>query len=199
MISCPLIAIFHVRNYQIPEQHKFQSSLSISPHSDHELTLGAPYTELTKCCMHRVLHTLSTASTNGHIHRESHTPSTPYSEHCVPRVLHTQSTASSQSWLPPASSQSLICHHSPLGRPCCTQLSTFPQLGVNQWIYSLLPSYLTPNPPPPEWSPASTPISFHHGLQLHVQTCPVMASKFSRSWLPGASATIFDHERHVHR
>jgi len=65
-----------------------------------------------------------------------------------------------------------------LGRPCCTQFSTFPQLRVNHWIESQLPLHLPPKLPPRDWPPPSTlPISLDHGLQVHLDTRSIRASK----------------------
>jgi len=75
------------------------------------------------------------------------------------------------------------CLHLPgslsfLGRPCCIQFSIFPQLRVNQWIESPLLSRLPPELPPPDRPPPNTPpISLHQGLQVHLQTRSITASK----------------------
>ena len=66
----------------------------------------------------------------------------------------------------PASSPSL-------GGCCCTQLSTFPQLQVNQWIESQLPLWLPPN----QLLPNTPPISLDHSLQVHYQTRSIAASQ----------------------
>jgi len=59
-----------------------------------------------------------------------------------------------------------------------TQLSTFPWLQVNQWIDSQLPSHHSPDVPLPNRLPPSTPpISIGHGLQVHLQTRLIIASK----------------------
>jgi len=60
-----------------------------------------------------------------------------------------------------------------LGGCSCTQLSTYPQLEVNQWIESQLPSRLPPNRP----LPSTPPISLNHRLQVHLQTYPITASQ----------------------
>jgi len=54
------IYLFLVHNSTIIAEHKVNSSLSISPCHDHELTLSTSYTEYS---IHRVQHTPSTAST----------------------------------------------------------------------------------------------------------------------------------------
>jgi len=89
---------------------------------------------------------------------------------------------------------------------CCTQLSTFPQLQVNQWIESQLPSCLPQNRSPP----CTPPISLDRSLQVHLQTRLIPASKcifwvqaisasrrISRlaRWLPASS---HDHGLEVH-
>jgi len=63
-------------------------------------------------------------------------------------------------------------------RPCCTLFYTFPQLWVNKWMESQLASRLPPELPPPDWPPPSTPpISLGHGLQVHLDTRSITASK----------------------
>jgi len=95
-------------------------------------------------------------------------------EYSIHPVLHTQSTALSQDRLSPATSQ-LSSHRGPY----CTQLSTFPRLRVNQRIQSQLPSHLPPDLPPPDRPPAITPpILIDHGLQVHLQTRSITASKW---------------------
>jgi len=107
-------------------------------------------------------------------HRVQHTPSTAYTAYCIiPRSTVTSSQ--------PFSS---------LGRPCCTQFSTFAQLRVNQWIKSPLPSHL-----PSElttsrlttskyssnlarwWPPSASSNLLKHGLQVQLQTRSIVASK----------------------
>jgi len=107
--------------------------------------------------------TLSTAYTEYSIH-----PSTAYTEYCIHCVLHHPNS----NCLPhPASLSSL-------STPCCTQFYTFPQLRVDQWIESQLLSRLPPKLPPVDWPPPCTPpISLDHGLQVHIQTSSITASK----------------------
>jgi len=69
--------------------------------------------------------------------------------------MHIQSTASTQNRLLPTPSQSLISHLSSvishissISTPCCTLLSTLPQLQVNQWTESQPPLNLLPDQPP---------------------------------------------------
>jgi len=132
--SYPLISLFLVLNSSITSEHEVNSSLSISPCNDHELT-----------------------------------PSTAYPEHCIwHQALHH----------PKIDCLPLPASLSSLGGADCTQLSTFPRLPVNQWIESQLPSHLPPDLPPPDRSPPSTPpISIDHGLQVHLQTRSITASK----------------------
>jgi hypothetical protein len=67
---------------------------------------------------------------------------------------------------------------SSLGGPDCTQLSTFPRLRGNQGMESPLPLHLPPDLPLPDRPPPSThPISINHGLQVHLQTRLITASK----------------------
>jgi len=93
---------------------------------------------------------------------------------------------------------------------CCTQLSTFPQLQVNQWIESQLLSRLPPNRPPP----STPPISLDHSLQVPLQTRSVTASEciskldwsrppsasseLTRPWPPSASPNSLDPGLQVH-
>jgi len=116
-----------------------------------------------------------------------HIPNTAYTEYCIHRVLHTLSTTYTEYYIIPKFTvfhSQAVSHLSSLGGPCCTKLSIFPQLQVNQWIESQLPSGLPPNPlhpdrPLPHWPPPSTPlISIDHGLQVHLQTCSITASKY---------------------
>jgi len=78
---------------------------------------------------HRVQHTPSTAYTEYSIHQVQHTPCTASTEYCIHRILHH----------PKINCLPLSASFPSLGRPCCTQFSTFPQLRVNQWIESQLP------------------------------------------------------------
>jgi len=67
----------------------------------------------------------------------------------------------------------------------CTQLSTFPQLQVNKWIETQLPSRLPANRPPPstphislDVRPASaSPNSLGHTLGVHLWVHLISASK----------------------
>jgi hypothetical protein len=58
--SSSSMSLFLVHNSTIIAEHKVKSSLSISPCHDHELTPSIAYNEYS---IHRVQHTLSTAST----------------------------------------------------------------------------------------------------------------------------------------
>ena len=97
------ISLFLVHISTIIAEHKVMSSLSISPCHDQESIPSTAYTEYS-------------------IHRVQHTPSTVYTEYSIHRVLHHPNI----NCLPLAASLSS------LGRPCCTQLSTPPQLRVIQ-------------------------------------------------------------------
>jgi len=126
----------------------------------------------------------SRVNTEYSIHRVQHTPSAAYTYYNIQWVMHIPRTASFHDRLSPARSQSL-------GRPC-TQFSTFPQLQVNQWIETQLPSRLPPELPPPDWLPPITPpILRYYGLQVHLQTRSITASKFisKLAWLRPASAS----------
>ena len=65
------ISLFVVHDSTIIAEHNINSSLSISPCHDHELTPSTAYTEYS---IHRVQHTPSTAYTEYSIHRIQHTP-----------------------------------------------------------------------------------------------------------------------------
>jgi len=115
----------------------------------------------------------SRVNTEYSIHGILDTASTVYTEYCIHRLLHTPFTVSSQDQLSPAPRQCLISRQT-----MSTQLSTFLQLPVNQWIESQLPSCLPLELPPPHWPPPSTPpISLDHGLQVHLQPSLITASK----------------------
>jgi len=104
----------------------------------------------------------SSVNTEYSIHRVQHTLSTAYTAYCI---ISRSTVSRSQ----PVSS---------LGRRCCTQFSIFAQLWVNQSIESQLLSYLPPEQPPPDWPPPVTPpISLGYGLQVHLHTRSIMASK----------------------
>jgi len=85
------------------------------------------------------------------------------------------------------------------GGCCCTQLSTFPQLQVNQWIESQLPSCLPPNQPIPlaQSQPPSASLSpLNLGLKLHLQPHSITASQcistLALSPPPSASLSSLD-------
>ena len=130
----------------------------------------------------------SRVNTEHSIHRVLYTPSTLYTGYCIYRILHHLKI----DCLPlPASLPAL-------SGPCCTQFSTFPQLRVDQWIESRLPSHMPPRLPPPDslppdWPPSdqSPPILIDHGHQVHLQTRSMTAYKcileFTRSRPPSAS------------
>jgi len=143
-----------------------------------------PSTAYTEYSIHRVQHTPCTAYTEYSIHRVQHTPSTAYTEYSIHRVQHTPSTVYTEYCIHPVMYHSKIdglplpASLSSLSRPCYTQFCTFPQSRGNQWIMSQLPLHLPPELPPPDWPPPSTlPISLDHGLQVHLWTCSIIASK----------------------
>jgi hypothetical protein len=137
---------------------------------------GQPLTTFTKYCKHQVQHTPCTALTVYCIHCELHHPIMD----CLP----------------------LPAGLSSLGKPCCTQFSTFPKLQVHQCIESQLPSCLPPELPPSHLPPPITgPISLAHGLQVHLQSYSIMAprwvSKLSRSKAPIISPNSIDYGLNV--
>ena len=136
---------------------------------------------------HRVQHTPSTVYTEYSIHRVQHTLSTAYTEYCIHRVRHHPKI------------DCLPASLSSRGRPCCTPLSTFPQLRVNQWIESQLLSRLPPKLPPPDWPPPSTPpISLDHGLQVRLQPCSITASKCISKLTQLRPPSLHDYGLQVH-
>jgi len=74
------ISLFVIHNLTIITNHKFMSSLSVSPHHDHQLT---PSTAYTKYSIPRVENTPSTAYTEYSIHRVQHPPKII----CLPFIL----------------------------------------------------------------------------------------------------------------
>ena len=85
-----------------------------------------------------------------------------------------------------------------LGGCCCTQLSTFPQFQVNQWIELQLAWRLPPNC----LVPSTPPILLDHSLQVHRQTRSIttlqLMSEFTQSQSPVASPTSLNHILKVH-
>ena len=139
------------------------------------------------------------------IHRVQHTLSTAHTEYCIHRVRHHSKI----------DCLLLIASLSSHGGHSCTQLSTFPWLWVNQWIESQLPSHLPSDLLPPDWPPTSTPpILMDLGLQVHLQSCLITASKcisdfnlilafkciskLAPSRPPSASASLLYHSLKVH-
>jgi len=183
------------------------SHLSLSLPSPKNTKLSHPYLSLHAMIMSYqwVQHSPSTAYTKYCVHQVLHTPSTAYTEYCIHRVLHH----------PKIDCLSLPASLSSLGGPYCTQLSTFPRLRVNQWIECLVPSHLPPDLPFPDWPPSSTPpILIDHGLQVHIPTRLIIASKcisefnlisaskciskLARLRPPSASLSSLDHDFQVH-
>jgi len=128
----------------------------------------------------------------------------PISSHLSLSLLSHKNTKLSHPYLPKIDCLPLQTSLSYLGGPYYTPLSTFPRLRVNQWVESQLPSHLhtdlllTPARPPP----STPPISIHDGLQGHLQTGSITASKciseFTLSGPPSASPNSLDHGLQVH-
>jgi len=97
------------------------------------------------------------------------------------------------SWVNPKYSIHQVQHHpqinslplpasfSSLGRWYCTKLSTFPQLQVNQWIESPLPSRIPPNRPPPSTSSFTLNYRPRVHLYVHLGLASKYISKLARS------------------
>ena len=110
----------------------------------------------------------SRVNTKYSLHQVQDTLSTAYTKHSIHCVLHH----------PEIDHLPLPASPSTLGRPCFPQFSKFTQLQVNQWIQSQIPSRLPPELLPPDWPPPGTPgISLDHGVQVHLQTCSITASR----------------------
>jgi hypothetical protein len=145
----PLCFLILVVNSSITWKHEVKPSLSISPCHDQELSPSAAYTEYS-------------------IHQVKHTPSTAYTEKCIHRVLRH----------PIINCLLLPAGFSSRRRPCCTQLSTFPQLQVNKWIESQLPARLPPDLPAPNWLSQSTPPFLQDYVhKVHLKARSITASK----------------------
>ena len=148
----------------------------------------------------------SYVNTEYSIHRVQCSPSTACTEYCIHHVLY-HSKINSLSL--PASLVSVISHFSlftssvlstlpSFGGPCCTQLSTFPQLRVKQSIESPLPSRLPPDLPSHDGPlPSTLSISIDDGPQVHLWTCSITASNFASSSPPSASPNSLDHALHI--
>ena len=123
---------------------------------------------ITEYSIHQVQHTASTAYTKYSIHQVQHTPSTAYTEYCIHHLLHHPKIH----WLLHPTSLWSRC------RPHCAQLSTFPQFRVDQSAESQMPWCLPPELPLRDWLPPNTPpLLPDHGLQVHLQTSPITATK----------------------
>ena len=183
----------------IAYEHEVTSSLFISLCHVSLLTPSIAYTEYFK---HRAHQTCSAIYTQYSLHHVPHHPKFD----CL---------------LLPASLPAL-------SGPCCTQITTFPPLGVKQWIKSQRPSHMAPNPLPsdslppdplssdwlpPDWPPpgqplpysppASTPPNlFYHGLQVFLPKRGITASKGICKWNqyrpPSPSQNILDHHLQVY-
>jgi len=122
-------------------------------------------------------HTPSTS-----IHPVQHTPNTAYTEYSMNRILHH----------PKIDCLPLPASLSSLGRPCCTQFTTFLQFRVNQWIESQLPSRL----------PTELYRLQIDRPQVLLQSPLIMASKcistLARSHPPSVSLYSLNHNLQVH-
>jgi hypothetical protein len=109
------------------------------------------------------------------------TPRTAYTKYSIHHAQHSLSTASSADWQPhaallPASLSSLYI-------PCCSYISTFPQLRVNQWIDSqLLSRLLLELSPQNSVLSCTPPILLHHVLYMYFKTRSITAIKYTLSW-----------------
>jgi len=181
------------------------------------LYLSMPWSRVnTEYSIHRVQHTPSTAYTEYRTHRVRHTPSTAYTEYCIHHILHH----------PKIDRVPLPASLSSLSKPCWTQFPTFPQLRVNQWIVSQVPSRLPPklrlhidrllvllqprlimackciSKLARSQPPSASLSSLEYSLQVNHQPCSIMASKcfseVTRSRPPRASPHSFDSSLQVY-
>ena len=153
------ISLFLVHNSIIIAEHKVKLSLSISPCHNYELT---PSTAYTQSCLSSL-----------HSHDYELTPGCTFSYRCI--SLH--------NWLPSASSPWKLNGQVTLSHSHSCKL-------INLIIESQHPvrcqltasnssSNLARSLPP-----SASPNSLHHSLQVYLQTCSIMACKFTRSWPP---------------
>jgi len=136
------------------------------------------------------------------IHWVQHTQSTAYTEYYIHRILHQ----------PMMDQLPLPASLSSLGRPCCTQFSTFAQLRVDHWIESqllsrLAPSWITASRMNSSWyasnltrswPPSASSNWFDHRLQVYLQSCTITATTFPQSPPSSVSPNSLDHGLQVH-
>jgi len=169
-------------------------STAYTEYSIHQ-TQHTPSTAFTKYSIHRVQHTPSTAYTEYSIHRVQHTPSTAYTEYSIHRVKHPPKNdclyfiLMNTSWCLNVASASgappyTIDRHQPGQLKGYITLSHSHGRECTNWRNESLhpprrPSttykYLS------ELAPLRPTSSHDHGLQGHLQTHTITASKLARS------------------
>jgi len=171
------ITLFLVHNFTIITEHKAKSSLSISPCHDQELT---PSTAYTAYSIHRVKHTLSTASTQDclssfHSHHYEMTSECSFSFRCA--SIHDQPPSASSPW--ELKGKVTLSQHfnscewtnwwNTVSAPAAPSIDRLQVLVQSRLVMpSKCISKLARSWP---W------ISHYHGLQVHLQTRSITASK----------------------
>jgi len=194
------ISLFLIHNSTIIAEHTVKSSLSISPYHDRELTPSTAYTEykntpstaFTQYSIHPVRHTPSTASTEDCVfslysHDYELTPECSFSFRCA--SLHNRPPSASSPW--ELKGKVTLSHSN--GYELTNQSMESQHLGRCPWNASKYWSNLARLRPPR---------SHDHGLQVHLQTRTITASKcistLAQSWLPSASPNSLDHSLQVY-
>jgi hypothetical protein len=147
---------------------------------------------------------LSHRSPSLHAHDEELTPSTAYTEYSIHQLQRTPSTASTEYCILRVLRHPIInCLLLPVSllsrcRPCCTELSTFPQCQVNQWLESQLLWHRPPDLPAPNRPPRSNlPLLHNHVLRVHHQTRTITAARciftLTQSQPPTVSPNLHDY------
>jgi hypothetical protein len=198
------ICLFPVHNSIIITERIVKSSLCISPCHDHVLTLSTTY---TKYSIHRVQHTPSTASTQHclsslHSHDDELTPECSFIfRHAS---LHNQPPSASSPWQLKGTVTLLHSHGCKLTdwwtesqHPACcpyTALKYVPKLARFQPTSShdrcLQANFQSRR--------FLHPSSLDQGLQVHLQTRTIMASKLACWRPPSASPNSLDYGLQVH-
>jgi len=149
-------------------------------------------------------YTHSPAYNEYYIHPVLYSLSTTYTKYCIHWILDPHSTGFTEFciyWVqdhPKIDFLPLSAQLSSLSRPCCTQISIFPQLQIDQIVDIQCQSPLSGNPQCTDRPPQSAPpISFNHGVKVHHQICRITAleciSKFSWPWPLRLYSNLFNY------